>query len=130
MSRTTGKIDGVTSGFTPSARQADLKNYLASLAVLRDTHPALTNGVRTHIFSDTNVYLDRKDNFTANDHVLFVLNTKTTPAEITLSATALGSADTATLTDLQAGGDALVATGGNYTITVPALTARFFSISE
>ena len=47
VSRTTGKIDGVTSGFTPSARQADLKNYLASLAVLRDTHPALTNGVRT-----------------------------------------------------------------------------------
>lgn len=130
VSRTTGKIDGVTTGFTPSARQADLKNYLASLNSLRDAHPALSNGVRTHIFSDTNVYLDRKDNFTANDHVLFVLNTKTTPAEITLSATALGSADTATLTDLQAGGSALVATGGNYTITVPALTARFFSISE
>lgn len=129
VSRTTGKIEGVTSGFTPSARQADLKSYLTSLMALREAHPALSNGVRTHIFTDSNVYIDRKDNYTADDRVLFVFNTKTTAAEITLSATALGSADTATLTDLQ-DNSALTASGGNYTITVPALTARFLSISE
>lgn len=129
VSRTTGKIEGVTSGFTPSARQSDLKSYLASLMTLRENHKALSNGVRTHIFTDTNVYIDRKDNYTANDHVLFVMNTKTIPAEITLSATALGSADTATLTDLQ-DSSVLKSASGNYTITVPALTARFLSISE
>jgi Glycosidases len=128
-SRTTGKIEGVTSGFTPSARQTDLKSYLTSLMTLRAAHPALSNGQRTHIFSDANVYIDRKDNATADDRVLFVLNAKTTPAEITLSATALGSADTATLTDLQ-DSSVLSSSGGNYTITVPALTARFLSISE
>ncbi len=133
VSRTAAYVDGwatVQGGdvFAMNAAQSDLRSYVKQLFDLRDAHPALSNGTRTHIFSDSNVYLDRKD--AGSDHVLFVLNTKTTPAEITLSATALGSADTATLTDLQAGGDALVATGGNYTITVPALTARFFSISE
>ena len=134
VSRTAAYVNGLTTVqggdvFAMSATQADLRSYVKQLFDLRDAHPALGNGARTHIFSDSNVYLDRKD--AGTDHVLFVLNTKTTPAEITLSAAALGlgSADTATLTDLQ-DSSVLTSSGGYYTITVPALTARFLSISE
>ena len=133
VSRTAAYVDGLATDqsgdlFVMNATQSDLRSYVKQLFDLRDTHPALGNGARTHIFSDSNVYLDRKD--AGTDHVLFVLNTKNIPAEITLSAAALGSAETATLTDLQDSSSVLTSAGGNYTITVPALTARFLSISE
>lgn len=44
----------------------------------RDAHPALANGSRTHIYSDSNVY--------------YVLNAQETPAVVTVAAVAIGRA--------------------------------------
>lgn len=124
VSRTDAKIENVTPGFTPSAAQLDLKNYVAKLMKLRDDHPALRNGARTPLFTDTNVYLELKD--AGTDHVLFALNTKTIPAVVTVSAAALKSSGA--LTDLLAGGE-IALVGDQYEITLAPLTARFFGIT-
>ena len=130
VSRTQGLVEGVAStvGAAPSVltpAQADLKRHVAELLTLRDAHPALANGSRTHIHSDGNVYLDRKDK--GGDHVLYVLNAKAAPAVLTVAGTAVGSAGV--LVDLL--GDADVAlTGGHHVISLAPFQGRFFSIAS
>jgi glycosidase len=130
VSRTSAIVQGVPStvGGTPavlSAEQASLKNHVASLMALRDSHPALANGSRTHIFSDANVYIDRKDKGT--DNVLYVLNTKATPAVITVAGTAIGS--DGALAGLLDGTEVAIS-GGNYEIALKPFEARFFDIAS
>ena len=127
VARTTGKVAGVTSGFTPSSRQSDLKTYLKSLLDLREAHPALYNGSLTRIFTDSQVLVSRKDNAANADHVLYLLNTKTTDAVVTLSTDALG--DDGQLVNLLDSSATVSASGGNYVITVPALTGVFYQIN-
>jgi len=130
VSRTSALVEGVptTVGASPtvlSAEQADLKRHVAALMGLRDAHPALANGSRTHIFSDSNVYIDRKDKGT--DNVLYVLNAKAAPAVVTVAGTAIGSAGA--LVDLL--GDADVAiSGGRYEIALKPFEGRFFDIAS
>ncbi len=128
VSRTSALVEGVPttvggSVTVLSAEQADLKKHVAALMALRDTHPALANGSRTHIFSDSNVYIDRKDKGT--DNVLYVLNAKGTPAVVTVDATAIGSAGV--LDDLLGGADVALA-GGHYEIALKPFEGRFFDI--
>ena len=130
VSRTSALVEGIptTVGGTAtvlSAEQADLKKHVVALMVLRDAHPALANGSRTHIYSDSNVYVDRKDKGT--DNVLYVLNAKAAPAVVTVAGTAIGSAGD--LVDLL--GDAEVAiSGGNYEISLKPFEGRFFDIAS
>ena len=128
VSRTTAIVEGVAStvGGAPavlSAEQASLKGHVAALMALRDAHPALANGSRTHIFSDTNIYIDRKDK--GDDHVLYVLNTKADPAVVTVAGTAIGSAGA--LVGLLDGAE-VVGPGGNYELRLKPFEARFFDI--
>ena len=128
FSRTSAIVQGVpsTAGGTAavlSEEQADLKIHVAALMALRDAHPALANGSRTHIYSDSNVYVDRKDK--GSDNVLYVLNAKGTPAVVTLASVAIGSAGA--LVDLSGGTDVALA-GGNYEIALKPFEARFFDI--
>ncbi|HEX5751650.1 MAG TPA: alpha-amylase family glycosyl hydrolase [Archangium sp.] len=128
VSRTAAIVEGVPStvGGAPavlSAEQASLKSHVAALMALRDAHPALANGSRTHIFSDTNVYIDRKDKGT--DHILYVLNTKADPAVITVAGAAIGSAGA--LAGLLDGAE-VVGSGGNYELRLKPFEARFFEI--
>jgi glycosidase len=125
VARTTGKVEGVTAGFTPSARQSDLKTYLASLLAMRKSHPALYNGALTRIFTDSHVFVSRKD--TSSDSVLYLLNAKDTDAVITLSTSALGNSGE--LVNLLNSGATVTASGGNYVITVPALSGAFYEIN-
>ncbi|MFY0566895.1 alpha-amylase family glycosyl hydrolase [Archangium lansingense] len=130
VSRTTAIVEGVPStvGGTPavlSARQSDLKGHVASLMALRDAHPALANGSRTHIYSDSNVYMDRKDK--GADNVLYVLNAKATPAVLTVAGTAIGSGGV--LVGLLGGADVVLA-GGNYELALKPFEARFFDIAS
>lgn len=114
VSRTTGKVANL------SARETDLKTHVATLMGLRDTNPALAAGSRTHVYSDANVYIDRKD--AGSNRVLFVMNTSTREATVTLKASAIGSPGN--LTDL--GDNSLVVPGADgYVITVPAMAGRF-----
>jgi hypothetical protein len=130
VSRTTAIVQGVPStvGGTPavlSAEQASLKSHVAALMALRDAHPALANGSRTHIFSDSNVYIDRKDKGT--DNILYVLNTKADPAVVTVAGAAIGSAGP--LVGLLDGAE-VVGSGGNYEIALKPFEARFFDIAS
>ncbi|MGE6761671.1 alpha-amylase family glycosyl hydrolase [Corallococcus interemptor] len=130
VSRTSAIVEGIptTVGapatvLTPA--QADLKHHVASLMALRDAHPALANGSRTHIYSDDHVFIDRKDKGT--DHVLYVLNAKAEPALITVAGTAVGSAGT--LVALL-GGEDVALSGGNHAIALKPFEARFFVIAS
>ncbi len=130
VSRTTALVPGVASTVggpvtVLSPEQADLRHHVATLMGLRDAHPALANGSRTHIYSDSDVYVDRKD--TGDDHLLYVLNAKETVAKLTLAGTALGSAGE--LVDLR-GGAPLANVGGNYTLRLNPFEARFFRIAS
>lgn len=117
VSRDNGKTTGLNSN------QQNLKTYVASLMQLRVDNPALAIGIRTHIYSDNYVYIDRKD--TTTNHVLMVLNTNaTTSTVVTLKASAIGASGN--LTDLLSAGT-LSPSSGNFSITVAPLTARFFS---
>ena len=126
VARTTGKVEGVTTGFTPSARQSDLKAYLKSLLDMRAAHPALSEGSLTRIFTDSHVFVSRKD--TSSDNVLYLLNAKSTPAVVTLSTAALG--DDGELVNLLDSADTVTASDGNYVITVPAFSGLFFQINS
>jgi hypothetical protein len=108
-----------------SAEQADLKKHVAALMALRDAHPALANGSRTHIFSDSNVYIDRKDKGT--DNLLYVLNTKETPAVVNVEGAAIGSAGV--LVDLLGHAD-VASSGGHYEIALKPFEGRFFDIAS
>lgn len=116
VSRSSGKVSGL------SDKETALKTWLAQLLALRSTNPALVVGSRTHIFADSNIYIDRKD--AGSNRVLFVLNTKNAPATITLQASTIGSPGT--LTDLL-GGSPLSASAGAYTIELAPLAAGFYS---
>jgi len=114
VSRTAGKTTGLTTA------EADLKAHVAKLLALRDTNPALAVGSRTHVYSDKTLYIDRKD--AGANRVLFVLNTGTADASVTLKASVIGSPGD--LTDLVDGATVTAGADG-YAITVPALTGRF-----
>ena len=125
VSRSSGFVEGVptTVGATPSvlsSQQSDLKSYVTTVLKLRDTHPALAVGSRTHVYSDTTLYLDKKE--AGSDRVLFVLNTGSTDAKLAVATAVLGS--TGGLTDLVSGAT-VSAADSQYSFTVPARSARF-----
>ncbi len=124
VARTSGVVEGVptTVGATPSvlnAQQAELKNYLATLMKLRDAHPALASGSRTHVYSDATLYLDKKE--AGSDHVLLVLNTGGSEAKLAIATSVLGSAGG--LVDLVSSA-AIAAADNQYSLSVPARSAR------
>lgn len=128
VSRTTAVIEGqpTTVGGDAavlSEQQSDLKEYVSGLMAMRDAHPALFNGSRTHIFSDARIFMDRKDN--GNDNVLYVVNTKDAPVTLTVAATAIGS--DGALDGLNGAADVALS-GGNYVIELEPFEAKFFDI--
>jgi len=74
VGRTDGKFDNLTSG------EQDLKDYIAGIFNLRDRHPALAIGTRTHVYSDEYLFIDLKSY--KNDKVLYILNVSEGNAEI------------------------------------------------
>lgn len=94
VSRDQAVVEGVAGSIND--RQRDLKAYVASLMTLRDAHPALWNGSRTHIHSNASVFIDRKD--AGSDHILYALNTTNAEVRISIAASAIGASGN--LTDL------------------------------
>ena len=132
VSRTPGKVEGlaaVTGGtpFVATTRQADLRDYIADLMELRAAHPALSAGVRTNIpmASDvaSSLYVDHKAE--GDDVVLYVLNTSTSARTLAVSGELIGSSGN--LVNLLTGSTHTIS-GGNYSISVPALTALFLEV--
>lgn len=122
VSRTTAKIEGVT-GFSPSADQADLKEYLSQLLSVRSLHPALYAGERTQLGKSGNLYAELKT--AGDDKVLYVLNAGTSDTTYTVASSAIGG--TTGLTNLMTGSVVALA-DSQYQITVPALSGLLFSV--
>ena len=119
VSRDDGVVDGV-AGPALSARARELKGYVASLMRVRSVNGALAGGARTHVYSDTNVYIDRKDS--GSNRVLLVLNVKNKAATITLDSAVVSGA--AALNDLMTDGKVEVDANGKFLITVAPLSGR------
>jgi len=122
VSRTTAKIEGVT-GFSPSADQADLKEYLSQLLSVRSLHPALYAGKRTQLKKSGNLYAELKT--AGDDKVLYVLNAGTSDTTYTVASSAIGG--TTGLTNLMTGSVVALA-DSQYQITVPALSGLLLSV--
>lgn len=131
VSRTSGFIEGISTTLgsgvaTLSQQQRELKNYVSELMNLRAAYPALSQGSRTHIFSNNHVYIDRKDK--NGSRVLYVLNTKGVPAVVDIAATAIGA--TQPLVDLQNPLQGYENIAGNYRLELEPFEALFLNISN
>lgn len=124
VARSSAKIEGVTVD-TLNSNQAALKSYLSALMTVRNANPALYNGARTHIFSDADIYIDRKD--TTDNHILYLLNAKGDTVTVTLSGTAIGS--DGSLTDLQSDAVSEIA-GDVYTLTLAPFESLLLNIDS
>ncbi|MFT6986494.1 MAG: glycosidase [Psychromonas sp.] len=124
VARSSAKIEGVTE-VTLNSNQEDLKSYLSALMTARNANPALYNGARTHIYSDTDIYIDRKD--TTENHILYLLNAKNNTVTLSLTETAIGS--NGTLTDLQT--DVVTNIAGDvYTLTLAPFESLLLNIDS
>jgi glycosidase len=130
VARSSALIEGVPTTVGSSAtiltpKQADLKNTVKKLMQLRELHPALWNGSRTHIYANANIFIDRKDKDT--DNILYALNTTNSIQRFTIAATAIGSSgdlvdliNTTTYTN----------NNGVYSITLAPFEGVFLQITE
>ena len=76
VGRTDGRFDNLTAG------EQELKNYIATLFNLRDQHPALAIGSRTHVYSDDRLFIDLKSY--DGENILYILNVSEGEAALTL----------------------------------------------
>ncbi|MEE1675238.1 alpha-amylase family glycosyl hydrolase [Agarivorans aestuarii] len=130
VSRNSGQIPGLASTqdgevFSPTSEQSDLIDYVKELYKLRDENPALSKGSRTHIYSDRYVFIDRKDS--TDNHLLFLLNTKATPLELTIKASAIGS--DGSLIDLR-NDSAIEISADSYLLSLNPFESKFLSIES
>ena len=92
---------------------------------LRDDHPALSKGTRTHIHSDDRAYIDRKD---LNDNnLLYLVNVSADDVLLRINGRAIDSEGS--LTDLMNGTETSVEQGV-YTIRLKGFESRFLNIES
>jgi glycosidase len=130
VARSSALIDGLPTTVGSSAtilspKQADLKNAVKKLMQLRELHPALWNGSRTHIYANANIFIDRKDKGT--DNILYALNTTNSIQRFNIAATAIGSSGD--LVDLL-NATTYTNNGGVYSITLAPFEGVFLQITE
>lgn len=129
VARSSAKIEGVPTltGDAPTtlnANQSDLKDYLTSLMTMRAANPALYNGSRTHIYSDSKVFVDRKD--ASDNNVLYIVNASDEHIALTVSAESIGS--DGALNNLQDSADIIAITNDEYVLTLEPFEALFYDI--
>ncbi len=129
--RTTGRIEGLSStvGGEPvvlNDAEKNLKAYVSSLMAMRAKHPALYAGSRTHIFSNQNLFIDRKNH--GDDHVLYMVNVGSEPETVYLLPDAVGSKGR--LNDLIDDTRHSDIVDGYYSITLAPMESRFYAIEQ
>ena len=115
------RTDGRISGFTDDEKS--FRNYFVSLMSLRDEHPALSSGTRSHIYSDSTVYADLKEK--GSDRILYVLNTSLADGTLKFEPAAAERIFGSNCS-LKALNFAPEAKG--YDIPVPGMTGSFYSV--
>lgn len=134
VARTSGKIEGLPSEedrivFEAGAEQAELRDYLRQLMIMRAEQPALYRGSRTSIITPAEVagslYADFKAH--ADEAVIYLLNVSGKPLSTDFTSCALGA--TGNLTNLMS--DEVISPDqeGNYQIQVGANSAVFLKVS-
>lgn len=118
-----GMVGAKPATFTKD--ESNLRDYVARLMELRDSHLSLSQGSRTPIYADDDLYIDRKS--AGSDHTLFLLNIGDEPRSISLSKQAIGS--TGLLTNLLSG-KAIAAEGENYLIKLAPFESLFLGIEK
>lgn len=133
------RTDAVYDTADLNSSQNKLRNYLKSLLKLRSEHRAMYYGSRYHVFSNDKTYMDVKINSDDNDVVLFVMNTGTDAAEITLNDKGLeavcgkvpaicGDSMVFTLTNLLDDGEVIVLDGST-PIPLEKLSGKLFAVT-
>lgn len=118
VSRTDGHVNKL------SADEKKLKNSVAAVLKLRDSHPALSHGKRVHLFSDHSIYADFKQY--KNDKVIYVMNTGTGERQVTIDDNVwakLGLSSGCTMKSLFGG------SVKKNVITAPALSGTFVNVT-
>lgn len=116
------RTDGHVNNLTPE--EQNLKNNVAALFSLRDSHPALAHGKRVHLFSDHSIYADFKQYH--GDKVIYVMNSGIGERKITVKNDVwakLGLKSECTMSSLFGG-----TVEGNV-ITAPGLSGTFVKVS-
>lgn len=119
VARTSARLSGFTT------QEAALRDHVRTLMQLRERHPALSMGSRTHVHSDSHVYVDLKT--FAGQRVLYLLNTREQAARVKIASSLLSPATA--LNDLLSG-TTVSAHEGHYTIDLPPLSARFLGVQK
>ncbi len=123
VARTSGKVEGVTADL--NAREQDLKQYVTTLMTLRQDHPALSQGKRTHLLANESVYVDHKG--ADNEAIIYAINV--TDKAYTLELTKKQSGSEAGLSDLLTQ-DKIAASGDSYQIELAPFEGRFLSVDK
>jgi glycosidase len=105
-----------------ASEQATLTNF-GKLGTVRAAHPALREGTRTRLWVDSTFYAYGR--VSGSDIVVAAFNFGSTAATETMSVANIGL--TGTVTDRLTGTNTATVSGGNLTITLPALTAAVFT---
>ncbi|USD67580.1 alpha-amylase family glycosyl hydrolase [Vibrio sp. SCSIO 43136] len=124
VARTSGKVEGVT-GDVLDANQQALKAYISELMQLRKDHPALSNGVRTNVVANQNLYVDHKQG--TDEALLYVVSTSDQAQTVTLSGEHAGSEGA--IQDLQTS-ESIALASGNYQFDLDPFEARFFKVIQ
>ena len=120
-----GRISGRNKASELSQDEAALRDYYSRLMQLRDRHPALSKGARTHIHSDDRVYIDRKD--LDDEHILYLVNVSEEDVMLRVKGAAIGSEGT--LTSLM-DDKVFDADQGTYAIRLQGLESLFLTIDS
>ena len=123
VARTSAKVSGVTGSL--DKHQADLRDYVSKLMMLRANHPALASGKRTNVMATDAIYVDHKQG--ADEALLYMVSTTSRADIIPLEGVDLGSEGV--LVDLLSG-DRFKMQDGKYYIPMTAFEARFMSIEK
>ncbi len=121
--RTSAKIDGITTGL--NEQQRDLKKYVSSLMALRENHPALSEGARTNIRADQEVYIDHKQS--GDDKLLYMVSTDDEFQMVMLTTQEAGS--DSRLVDLLTG-ELFYPKNNEYSIRLKPFESRFLRIAK
>jgi glycosidase len=118
VARSNGRITNLTP------QEEDLKNYLASLMLLREGHPALWNGQSMNLIASDTIFAEYKVD--GDDQVIYLLNVAEELEEVEISQDDIGGT---VLIDLLSG-EQIEAENGAFVINVDALTGIFFSVAD
>ncbi len=116
VSRTDGHVDRL------SPDEEKLKNDVAAMLRLRDSHKALSHGQRIHLFSDHGIFVDFKRY--RDDMIIYALNAGTSDRQVTLDDSVWGRLGLESCTVTSLNGSVIQGS----VMTLPALSGSFYEV--